>query len=212
MAETFGTLKTRIQRDTKRTDSDYSAPAGDAIVSAIRQYDHMPMWFTKYRDTLTLASGDSSVALPSDFKTLSTLRLIDSTGRVYTDKTGFNEATLTALDEWQYISPKPTQRPCEWAIENGTLYVDSTADAAYTLPLVYYRKDTTYPANDGDSSLWLGDDACDLIRFQAMAMFYRDELHNSEMAGEYEIKANEKLSLLIAENNKRNGRVRLRLY
>jgi hypothetical protein len=209
MADTFGTLKNRILSDSKR-DSSYLAPIGDAIVSAIRRYEHMRIWLNSARTSLTLTSTSDSVALPSDLKAINSIKLIDSTGTVYSEGHGFNQMTLIELEEIQYISPKPTQRPDSWAVEGLTLYVDSLADADYTIILSYFKKDASYPSADSDTSIWFADEAIEMIRYQAMAIFEDDHLHNQERAMVYQGKAELLQARLETENTKRYGKLSLK--
>lgn len=209
MADTFGTLKNRILSDSKR-DSSYLAPIGYAIVSAIKRYEHMRIWLNSARDTLTLNSGDDTVALPTDLKAINSIKLIDSTGQVYSEGYEFDQMTLIELEETQYISPKPTQRPRKWAVENLTLYVDSLADDDYTVIISYFKKDASYPSADGDTSIWFADEAIEMIRYQAMAIFEDDHLHNYDRAAIYREKAAALQSRLEAENTKRYGKLSLK--
>lgn len=211
MAETFGTLQARIQRDAEKTESRFDSAAQDAILSAIRHFEHERFWFTQTRDTLALSSGASSVSLPSDFKAIHTAKLIDSTGTVYTRDCGFYPVSVIDLEEQQYISPLPTERPDNWAIENGTMYLNAIADAAYSIGIVYFKKDSVYPSGASDTSIWFEDEPYDMVRNYAMGVFCQDTLNDAERAAGHFRMAATSLARLKAENMKRAGRIRLKV-
>lgn len=198
MAVTFGALKTRIQNETNKPSSANLTFIGDAIVTAIKYYEPQAFWFTDHKDTLTLLSGVNSVALPSDFKAMQNLRIIVN-GFYVGRNTGFELVDNAALED-NWPDATLSQTPQEWSKFGSLVYVNCLADQNYSLPITYTRGDTSYPSEDGDTSIWF-DEAADLIRYKAMATFYRDKLHGFDEADVFDGKAQEIFNGLRDRNN-----------
>lgn len=199
-AVTFGALKSRIQAEVNRPSSANLAFIGNAIVTAIMYYETKPAWFTEKKDTLTLLSGDNSVALPDDFKAIIGLRLLKD-GFYRGPRDGFKGTDIKALED-NWTDATLSQTPVEWALFNGSIYFNCLADQDYTLPITYHYGDVTYPSADGDTSVWF-DAGQDLIRYKATAIFYEDRLHDVNMGQLYEGKAQEFLQNVISRSQDR---------
>ncbi len=202
MAVTFGTMKTRIQTETNRPSAVNLTYIGDAIVTAIKFYEAKHIWFTEKKDTLSLTSGASTVDLPSDFKSITNLRLLN--GVTFNGKgTGFDPKSIQYLEE-NWITSTLTTQPTEWALFNGKIYVNSISDATYTLYITYNYGDSTYPSASGDTSVWFGEGA-DVVRYEATAIFYEEYLHDYDLAAKARAAAGRYFQALIERNNSRSS-------
>ncbi len=203
MAVTFGTMKTRIQAETNRPSTANLTYIGDAIVTAIKFYEAKPIWFTEKKDTVTLSSASNNVSLPSDFKRIINLRLAYSASAYRGKGTGFDPKTMKELEE-DWTDPTLSQTPVEWALFGSKIYVNCLADQSYTLPITYNYGDSTYPSADGDTSVWF-EEGADIIRYKAMATFYRDKLHGYDLADKADAKAEELYRNIVDRSNSRDS-------
>lgn len=165
-------IRSRIDRDFELNGSRNS-DIDDAIRSAIRVYQGRPMWFLHTLTTITLSEGNSSASLPSDFGGKDTFR-IRVNGTYYGQGDGFDYmdfATLNAYHRKNLSSGQP--RLC--GVLGSTLYFDANASTDYTVEVVYYKKDTSEPTADSDTSVWLSEGQ-DVIRSYAMALFADETL------------------------------------
>ena len=184
MAVNFGQLKTRIASDVNRSATQFDTELGNAIVSAIVFLEQENLFFNQKTSTLTLASGDSSVSLPTDFKAMITLQALVGTNYIG-EKENFKGTTFNTL--WaDNILTSNTGSPNQWAIFAGGLYFDRPADQDYTLRIAYNYGDATYPSSPADTSVWFQDVCVDAVRYKAEALFWRDTLHDLAKANEYE--------------------------
>lgn len=199
MAVTLGQLTARILRETSR-DSSFEPAVNDAIVTAIKELEREQFWLFETNTQLLLLSGNNSVALPTDFAESIVVRLI--VNDIYmTEDSGFTPVTnyeIFGLTR-QYVQGVPYM----WAIYGNSIYVYPWADADYVVDLFYFQKDSVYPVNYTDTSLWLGDLTADLTRYKALTTFYRDSLQAEEKALYYENKANDIITNLRIRNNQR---------
>lgn len=194
-------MRQRILKEVKDSQqTQYESFIDDALRSAILFYSDQKLWFLQKMETVMLLETASSVAVPTDFQLIISLRIsVDSRWRGDVD--GFQQKTH---DQLQGFSQDQTLTgvPRYWALFGSSFYMDKLADDDYALEVSYYKKDTSLPDADGDTSVWY-DDGKDLIRNKAIEYFYRDRLHNFEKAADYEIRAERILKQLQMINLKR---------
>lgn len=206
MAVTFGQLAARILRETAR-DASFQTAVEDSIITAIKELEREQFWLFETDETLTLTANSSSVALPDDFVALSTARLLVGT-TYYTEVYGFIPVTNHEIYNYARTQGQ-TGIPFCYSIFGDDLVVYPAAADEYEIDLRYFRKDTTYPVNYDDTSIWLGDLTADLTRYKALAIFYRDELQAEEKAQYYEAKSQDAIKNLLIRNNQRQTTYRL---
>jgi hypothetical protein len=165
-------IRSRIDRDFELNGSRNS-DIDDAIRSAIRANQGRPLWFLHTLTTITLASGTSTATLPTDFGAKDTFRILIN-GTYYGQGDGFDYLFFDDLNAYHRKSLSSGQ-PRRCAVLGNTLYFDATADANYTIEVVYYKKDVTLPNADADTSVWF-DDGQDVIRSHAMAILADETL------------------------------------
>jgi hypothetical protein len=205
-AVTFSALKTRIQREVNRPSTTYLTDIGEAIVTAIRFYDRRPVWFTEKSSTLTLSSGSATASLPTDFRRLINLQLqVDSRYRDVNN--GFKPVEYEVLRR-NWLDPTLSQTPVEYALFADTLYFNCLADQDYTVRIDYNYGDVTYPSADGDTSVWF-DEAQDVIRYEATAIFYDDRLHDEAGFTKNKAKADLHWNNLLMRSNSQKSRYTL---
>lgn len=202
MAATFGALKARIQAEVNRPSTAYLSPIGDAILTAIRFYEAKPIYFTETKDTLTLESGDNFVTLPNGFKRMISLRiLVNGTYRGVDN--GFVGVSYSQLEE---VSTDPTlsQTPDTWALLGNRIYFNCLADQDYTLSIVFNIGDETPVSADSDISIWF-EEGQDIIRLEAMGIFYADKLHSPELGQTCKAEAMRYYDNLVQRNVERSS-------
>lgn len=199
MAVTLGQLTARILRETAR-DVSFEQSVNDAIVTAIKELEREQYWLFETDTTLTLLENTNSVLLPPNFAEVSTLRLLYN-GTYMTEVYGFTPVTNHEI--FNFTRQDITGVPYMWAIYNDSIYVYPWAYADYQLDLRYFYKDTNYPTEYQDNSIWLGDLTEDLTRYKALAIFYRDSLQAEEKAMFYEQKAADSVANMRIRNNQR---------
>lgn len=195
-------VRSRIKRDLVIQTTEYDTQIDDAIRSAIRFYQGRPFWFLQKTATVTLLTGNRTVALPTDYAAYKRLRL-KVNGLWQWHGNGIAVVPYNELLE-EYTDDTTSARPSVLAIAEGYIHADVLADADYTISLTYYKKDTTLPSGDSDTSVWL-DDGQDAIRTRAMAMF-KDEtsFKNGASVQDWQ-RADRYLSELTSTNNFRSG-------
>lgn len=167
-------IATRIKSDLDITGTERDSQIYDAIRSAELFYEGSPLWFLEAADTVTLLTSTNSVALPSNFASerRKGVRLLVN-GVYHYDQNGFDRETWDDL-ETQYRANLQSNRPRHWAIYAGRLYVDTIADADYTISLSYYKKNAT-TLGTGDTGVF-SVEGYDVIRSRAMAIFKDESL------------------------------------
>lgn len=199
MAVTFGQLASRILQETAR-DNSFQTPVENAIITAIKELEREQYWLFETEATLSLAETTNNVVLPDNFAEVSTLRLLVG-DTYYTEVYGFTPVTNHEL--FNYARQQTNGIPFIWTLYNNLIYVYPWASGDYTLDLRYFYKDTTYPSNYTDTSVWLQDLTEDLTRYKALAIFYRDSLQAEEKALYYENKAADSVANMRIRNNQR---------
>lgn len=199
MSVTLGQLAARILRETAR-DPSFTDAVNDSIVTAIKELEREQYWLFETNANLTLSANTNSVALPVNFAEVSTLRLLVN-DTYMTEVYGFTPVTNHEI--FNLTRQDITGVPYMWAIYNNSIYVYPWAYDDYTLDLRYFYKDTTYPVNYTDTSIWFGDQTEDLTRYKALATSYRDSLQAEEKALFYEQKAADSIANMRIKNNQR---------
>lgn len=193
-------IRRRLDRDfelggARNSDID------DAIRSAIRLYEGRPFWFLHELTTVTLASGNSTVSLPSNFGARDTFR-VRVNGTYYGQGDGFDYMDFATLNAYHRKTLNDGQ-PRLCGILGSTLYVDVNADADYTIEVAYYKKDTTLPQTDTDTSVWLSEGQ-DVIRSAAMAIMADETLEYPESkVAQFYARADRYYNELIKQQNYR---------
>lgn len=173
---TAGDIRDHIKSDLIITGTDYDAQILNAIQSALRQLRVRKFWFLVKSDNLTLTQSASSVSLPIDFGAPDTFDIIDASGTRFVNGRGFDFISYDALrNKYWDTQTLTSQLPEACAILGTTLHFSHLADQAYTVPIVYYRKDATLPTAD-DTSVWF-DDGYDVVRSMAQYIFKRESQH-----------------------------------
>lgn len=172
---TLSDMRNHIKSDLVIFGTDFDTQIDNAIRSTLRDLRQRKFWFLEESDTLTLASGDNSVALPSDFGTEDSFELISS-GLRLTNGRGFDFLSFNDLRrKYWTTSPVDTGQPVACAV-SGLLYTSHIADASYSIDVFYFKKDATLPEGNNDTSVWF-DDGYDVVRSQAQFIFKRDSKH-----------------------------------
>lgn len=198
---TLSDIRTRIKRSLEISSTDYDDQIDDAIRTAIKQYQGHPLWFLEAKNTITLTTGNSSVALPSNFASAKRFRLLVN-GAYYSDRDGFDYYDFQDLEE-SFRGTTPSGQPRRCAIFDGNLYVDTEADQDYTIDCTYFKKDATEPTNDSDTSVWL-DDGREAIRTLAMAIFKDEDMEYDATQQDW-ARADRYYQDLVRTNNYRSG-------
>lgn len=186
MAQTHLQMQTRILREITRSSSNTDALAAvkDALVSAIRFYQGRSFWFLETSGTITVSDTNRAGTLPTDFQSLICLRH-NYNSRDYGQGYGFDEVSFNEMQTRWAQNPTANSRFSKWALFGGSVYTDTLANGDQTLKIDYIKGDSSMPSADGDSSV-MYEEAQDMIRCRALQMLYRDFLHDSNKATEYD--------------------------
>lgn len=211
MASTLLQMKTRIATDVNRDITVESTALTNAIVSAIKKYEKEGrFWFLEANTTsLSLTVSTNTVTLPTNFGKL--IRLRASVGGVWkTDGYGLDGISYDELKQID-TDPNLTGEPSKYALySTSTVRFFPTAADTYSLDVDYIKQDTSYPSSDSDTSVWMGDEAEDLIYYQASANFWGNRLRNTEKRIEFQQMADIEWKSLIKANNTRQYKYRLK--
>jgi len=190
------TMRSRIKNALAIQDTIYDDAIDDSIRSALSQYRNQPFWFLQKIGTVTLLTDSDNVALPSDFASPMQARIL--VNDIYRGETaGFIKQEFKYLQE-KYKAQTTSGVPQYYAYYGKNIYTDASANADYTIQLVYYQKDATLPQGDSDTSVWF-DDGYDAIRTLAMAIF-KDEALEYQSADRDWLRAKTYLDLLTQQN------------
>ena len=199
----LGDMVDAIKDDLVLTGSDYDSQIKNKIRTAIRTLQKRPFWFLWKTGEVTLTTGNTSVALPSDFGVLDTADLIYS-GTRRKDGCGFDFLDYEKMKgRYWGVYPIPSGVPEACAERNAVLYVSHTAAASYTILLDYYRQDVALPTSDSDTSVFF-DEAYDAVRSRAMALFKAESQHY-EMEEKDEKRAAYFMRTLLDQHERRTG-------
>ena len=189
-------LRTRIKNALAIQGTEFDTDIDDSICSALTELEQEPMWFLQKKDTVTLLTGNDSVSLPSDFAAPFNARVLIN--NVYRDKqSGFQKQDFTVLEDL-YRKQLTSGYPMNYTYWAGSIYVDVTANADYTIDLTYLQKDAVKPSDDTDTSVWFNE-GLDAVRTLAMAMF-KDDVEQYDSVGNDWAKAERALNKLRERN------------
>lgn len=198
-------VRTRIKNALVITTTEYDTQIDDAIRSAIKLYTGRPFWFLEANTTITVAAGNSSVALPADFASPIFFRLSNGTIWLSQGK-GFDVVSYEDLRKHFAMVGLTTGTPTACAIFGDTLYINTVADTDYDIDVDYIKKDENLPMGDGETSVWLGDEGEGAIRTLAMAMF-KDEDMQFEVSEKDWARATKYYNDLLTQNTFRAGSI-----
>lgn len=168
LADVRNDIKSELEIHSTVYDSDIDR----AIRSAIQSKRGRRMYFLQGASTVILTTGTSNVTLPSDYGALMDMRLL-ADSYYYTAGRGFDQRSYEELLRKYRLSVK-SGKPENYAIWNGSIYTDKSADKDYTIDLTYWKKDSQLPTADTDTSVWLTDESDFYIKASAKVIFKRD--------------------------------------
>lgn len=189
---TFGAVKTAIAR--RLLDENHTAitdaEIGEAVNEAIVKYKSKRFWFNTTDDDLTIAAGDTSLTLPTDFLTEIPRNGVTITfsGFVYQIK----KTHPTIFDA--HASNLTTGRPVIYVHRDGVLEIYPTADRAYDGKL-YYLKEYTALVTDGSTNDFL-EEATQLIQNEALANLHGELRQDEKMEDRYTKRADTEYNVL----------------
>jgi hypothetical protein len=170
---TLLTMREQIKTELLVNGTALDSSVDNAIRSALRIMRGKRFFFLESTTTIALLSGNSSVALPSDFAAAGTFSIVNGSA-VMMDGAGYDYLTYDELQrKWLYVATLPNGLPQACAVLNGTLYNSHTANQDYAIRLNYFKKDATLPTSDTDTSIWF-DDGYDVIRSHARKIFKQE--------------------------------------
>lgn len=207
MALNFGQMTRQILSETYR-DASFTTAVQNAIVSAIKELEINQLFINQKYVQLQITSGVDFVALPEDFIAVLQMQLVDSVNGVpgnviTTAQNGFREVTFWELKTYYPRYSLTSGSPYNWALYGNFMYFAPLPQANYFLNMYYYYRDTTYPTEDDDTSIWLGNYTQDVTRYTARGIFYRDSLQSPELAMSDFAKAEDALSKLKMRSGQR---------
>ena len=168
-----------MSRLGQRTSTRVRADVIAEINTTINRLERAPFlpWFLEVDATLDVSSGDSSVALPTNF-----LREAEESRPYYT-----MEGTVYYLTK-RFYAALPGESDASsvkfYAIRGETFYFRQVADRAYAITLPYISAQTGNLVDNADdvSNLWLLR-AHDWVVNEALAKVAAFHLSNLELAG-----------------------------
>lgn len=195
---TQGTMVTRIQEDTRRTDSTFRALIVKHIGDAIAHYQPTRFYFNESRSVTFTTAADKSVYVFSgaspdigtSFYRIDTAVLEESA----------TDHILTRRDyeglEWLIDGSTTSNRPYNYAYVNQSIVLYPPPDDEYTIRLTGHVK-LAAPAADGDVyNDWMTE-AFDLIRSRALWSLNKRVLHDNAAAADFKIDEREARSALM---------------
>lgn len=155
---TYSELKTAVASWLNRSDLTSYIPDFVTMAEAKinRRLRILQMESRVRSDT---ASGDTYVALPSDFLEAIRVSVIASPNR------DLDYVATSALD--RLYSSDETGQPSVYTIEGTELRIAPTTDAVYTVELVYFAKFAAL--SDSNTTNWLTANAPDLLLYMSLA-------------------------------------------
>lgn len=187
---TYLDMQDRIINETRRTDW-----AGDivqrAIQDAIAHYKDEAFAEAHTTTTSSTVANTATVAIPTDFAHLITLRIDDGSGSWITlDALTMEEYNDTSLE----VTPN-YDVPTAFALHGGYVYLFPVPDDVYTLSW-YYVSNQTPPDEDADAGFWMNE-AERMIRCYAKGILWSDVAGSQDFAQAEFKKANEEFSRLV---------------
>ena len=179
--------------DIARTD--LTAQCSDAIVMAIRHYDHKRWWFNEASSTFTTTASTTTYALPSDFRAIDYLEA-RITGDEFQEVIQHDFPTIKKMLEGSSV----TGYPEAFAIRDEKVWLAYTPNDAYTVRMYYIRSLADMTA--GASNSWTTD-CKDLVRAAASRTVATRTLHDAELVNFMATIEQTELARLLAENDRR---------
>lgn len=196
---TFGETITQIASEINRTDKD--TLIGTAIQTALRKHQENKVAFNQEIDSSQTTSASSeNLALPANYFSISSVRIIF----------GANDQAVLRSSLWtdmQAYSNTVTGRPVAYCIFDGVIKLRPIPDAAYSVVISYYKKDTI-PTSSGNTHLWLTN-AENLIKWEAKAFLYADVLEDEQRAVWFANMADNELRRILQVSTTQNQSNRL---
>jgi hypothetical protein len=166
MSETRATIRTRVERIV---GTAVTATVNDAIIDAHKEAVRRHNWrHMESSTTLTVSEGDTTFALPADFKSELNPEMGDDDG------TGYRRMQKIIKNGIESRDTTDTGRPLLYRIWGGVGHLYAEADDDYSFPLEYY---CTLPALTADSGAEiytsknnaLLDEIYEFIQYRAIA-------------------------------------------
>jgi hypothetical protein len=180
MAETRQTIRERVQ---VFVGTAINATLNEAIKKAHKELQRKHSYrFMETSSTISVSEGDTTFALPSDFKEVVNPEMSDDEGTGFVRMKGVIKAGIDSRDTSE------EGRPLLFRIWGGTGYLYAQADQDYTFNLEYIRwitepSDNEYTSDDNAQSFI--DECYDFHEYKALAAGYR-RLNKFDSAKEYE--------------------------
>jgi hypothetical protein len=201
MAVTLGALADRIQIETNQDGTEFRDGIKRAIVTAIKFMEAKFVWLFYKTSTVTILAGGNAVDLPDDFARLVDVKFAIGTV-LYGKNQGFIGVPFPDLNGY-FSNTDTTGIPLKYSIYGNQLYIYPLTDSDIDFTVNYNYKDSFYPADDADSSIWFNDETVDCVRYKAEEIFYRDMLQSLEMSLPYQAAFKEWEANLIEKNTNR---------
>ena len=190
---TLAELVNEVSDDIARTD--LTAQCSDAVVMAIRHYDHKRWWFNEASSTFTTTASTTTYALPSDFRSIDYLEA-RITGDEFQEVIQHDFPTIKKMLEGSSV----TGYPEAFAIRDEKVWLAYTPNDAYTVRMYYIRSLADMTA--GASNSWTTD-CKDLVRAAASRTVATRTLHDAELVNFMATIEQAELARLLAENDRR---------
>lgn len=201
MAETLGSLKTRILYETNKSGADFDYGVKNAIVSAIKYMEQKHPWVFSKAAIITILSGNNYVNLPDDFNRLLDAKYSIGTS-IYGTRQGFTSMPYDDLNA-MITNTGEAGYPTKYSIYGSQFFVYPFTNSDTDITIHYNYKDTFYPDSDEDTSVWFDSQTIDAVRNKALEIFYRDTLESPEIANSYLPIFQDYSDTLSRKNNKR---------
>lgn len=199
---TFGATKTAIAR--RLVDTSHTAVTdveiGEAINEAIRFWKQKRFWFNSTSSPLSIAAGDSTITLPSDYlmEIPTNALTVTQNGYPYVVKKESPLIFDTAAGS------SYTGRPLIYCSRVGRLDIAPVADIDYD-GLLYYIKDYTDFETDGsedNQSNDFLDEGLDLTRNHALARLHGELRQDDKMEAVYMTRVAQAYESLLGRTNR----------
>lgn len=179
MALTFGQLKTVIANEINH--NDLTTEIGEAIISAIHEFETERFTFNQANATSAFTSGDGALALPEGFFSMVSFRYTDA--NTYRTLQFMPSATLDALDD----NANYMGRPEYYTIFSQAIRVYPVPDNDYAVTFSYHRTFDD-PVSDSDIHPFITNAEL-MIKYKAKEIIYGDFLLDEQSAGYYRLRA-----------------------
>lgn len=192
---TFSQIKTQIAN--KLGESYLESQIGDVVNSVIRYYSRYHFWFNEESTTITLTASVAAVpSIPSNF-----LYEAEDSGLVILDGGSYYTLEKITNAEYDRLNSGGTGRPDVYRNRDGSLELYYLPDQAYTLYLLYIKKYSDL-STDGDTNDFTNY-AERLLVNSVLEEIYRDNRKDIERSLVYRQIANDELSNILYESNRR---------